>query len=325
MNVAPGGGMKSFWMYQFGGANHSLIENTKLHSIYQGNITEAGLIGSSTLDGGDTVSLPGDAEIFSDSIFFTEEFSALSAMMKSSHSRQLDSALLTALDRGFVNKKLGSMGKERIQYRTNFTLDAGTQPDRYDLSGGMARRFMFTVFIPTKADNLRLRKARREMRNIQLDPKTLQFIRRAVDKRVKEINKIKYIHFHDEADDFVSPDEAQHFELALFDKMVVGRHVMLESPGKVLEIRFDEIDLGMIKQQIKWRDQVSFGTHYLQVLVVINDEGGTATKESIIRQMNRYGSDPKRTMTLCRELKDFGMVKETKRKGIENFVLVNNL
>jgi len=119
MFVAPPGFSKTFWMEQFVRGTWSILHETGIQHGFEGSTTEAGFVGSATLVDGEPVITAGLAKIYEWGICAFEEFSALTAMMRSHHSRQLDAALLLALDKGYVVKRLRA---GRIGYKTNVSV-----------------------------------------------------------------------------------------------------------------------------------------------------------------------------------------------------------
>ena len=97
-----------------------------------------------------------------------------SAESTGSFGHVLGHSVETALDSGMIRKRLAA-GK--IEYQTNFTLWTGVQPARYQLSSGLARRFLFLLFIPNFKDIQAFKVNRRLAKNVKTNTLGLQKIK----------------------------------------------------------------------------------------------------------------------------------------------------
>lgn len=116
---APPGFSKTFWLSQFLRGEHALLAHSGIDIAFEAAMTEAGFVGTTRFVNGESVRTMGVAEEYGNAILGIEEFSALSEMMKQTYARQLDTALLGALDSGWVYKRLASGS---IAYQTNISL-----------------------------------------------------------------------------------------------------------------------------------------------------------------------------------------------------------
>ena len=137
---APPGAEKTFWQEQFLRGDQALLHNSDLDVGFMGTITEAGFVGTIKFEAGEKKEFMGICKTRETAIIGSEEFSAVTESMKAEYAKTLDSAMLGALDSGWVYKNLGA---GELNYQTGLTLWAATQPARFDLRGGMGRRFLF--------------------------------------------------------------------------------------------------------------------------------------------------------------------------------------
>ena len=175
--TVPGFG-KSFWLRQFLENELSLVKGTKIGCTFESQMSEAGFVGTAKFNSeGVAQESPGLCRNESNSIVGIEEFSAISAAVSQNYNAGLDTALLTALDSGMVRKRLAA-GK--IEYQTNLSLWTGVQPARYELSSGLARRFLFLLLIPNFNDIKQFKLNRRSSKNVKTNTLTLGKLKAAI-------------------------------------------------------------------------------------------------------------------------------------------------
>ncbi|GAH74472.1 unnamed protein product, partial [marine sediment metagenome] len=129
--------------------DQAILLNSGIDNTMENMMTGAGFVGTTKFKDGEKVKELGLAEERPAAIIGIEEFSAVTNMFKATHSGELDTALLGALDSGYCYKRLAS---GPIKYQTFVTLQTGVQPARFNLSSGLGRRLLFIEFIPTRKD-----------------------------------------------------------------------------------------------------------------------------------------------------------------------------
>ena len=258
MYVAFPGFGKSFYLKQFlKSEKYSLIKGTKIKSIFEGNMSEAGFTGTIYREEGqkEATIKQGLCKEESNSIVGIEEFSAITNAFKQTYNVGLDTSLLTALDTGDVVKRLGA-GK--ISYHTNLTLWAGVQPARYDLSSGFSRRFIFMTFYPTIADIERYRFARRSIKGVYVNYTALKSLKIAVNMRYSEIFKnLRRVYFGEDFYTELNKMDIMHYDDELFERLAIGYWLMRSDKLKdTLEIRVDPELKRIMALELEYRRDV---------------------------------------------------------------------
>lgn len=322
MFVAPPGFSKSLIMEQFLRGDHALLRDSGIETAYEGTMTEAGFVGTKRFNQGEVIDIEGAAFEHRKAILGVEEFSALASMMRAQHSSTLDAAFLNALDHGWLAKRLAA-GK--IYYRTFLTLWAGTQPMRFDLSSGLARRFVFICFIPTAQERQVIKTARRKARGRRFSVhRTLQ-IRAALRKVVVDVNDISEVAWPEQLYRLLDCYDIPHYEEALYERIALGYALMNQPVQRKLTVKWDSELENIMKRIIYWRAQAKFGAQYAQVIMLIHEYGGTIKLESLYRALLYYGLDARQTDALVQDLLRMkilrlvaGEVQLTGKYGVQN-------
>ena len=300
MFVAPPGFSKTFWMEQFVRGSWSILHNTDVQHGFEGSTTEAGFVGSATLIEGEAVITPGLAKVYEWGICAFEEFSALTAMMRSHHSRQLDAALLLALDKGYVVKRLRA---GRIGYKTNVSVWCGTQPARFDLSSGLGRRFYYLLLIPSRADRELIRKKMREGWNVRMNKKRTDRIRRHINELKDRLYDIRTVVKMPDINALFDDLNIEPYEEPLFIRQIIGYWVIKEEFDKDLSLKLDDELINMCWQQAEWRQAIRRGPEIAEVFEILNAFGGKMDLLQWKDEMLRFGVDWRRSSELAEELK----------------------
>lgn len=304
---APPGFSKTFWLNQFmprgtseTASRHAILKNTGLDVTMEATLTGAGFVGTTRFNQGESIREPGLAELHSQALIGIEEFSAVTSMFKTAHSGELDNALLLALDSGYVYKRLAA---GPIKYRTHVTLWTGSQPMRFDLSSGLGRRFVFIEFMPTTQDFLRLRSARREGIGKTHDPIRTDRIRDEIRSLIVKASSIRKIEidprFYEWVDEF--DQEGQniwHIQEVLLERFLLGLAFMRNGirnwnfqRDALLYAEFDDVAKYFCEMLSEWRYNVTRGSEYSQVMIILEDLGGKAPKAVIRNRLLDYGMD----------------------------------
>ena len=195
--------------------------------------------------------------------------------------------MLTALDSGMIRKRLAA-GK--IEYQTNFTLWTGVQPARYQLSSGLARRFLFLLFIPNFKDIQAFKVNRRLAKNVKTNTLGLQKIKTHINHRFDDIQKMKKITFSQDFFAYLDKKNIIHYEEPLYERIALGYWLMKKDvlPTE-LEIKLDDTVKGLIDNEVGDRMKIKRGTQLAQVWALVQDA----------QRINE--------VTLKKHLLDFGM------------------
>ncbi len=306
----PGFG-KTFWLFQFLLQDTGLIGNTRIPVTMEGYMTEAGWVGQFTgaRDEEDPESNKhyGIAFQYATGIAGAEEFSAINVALSQSHSKQLDSALLTSLDSGYVSK---SLGPGSIKYKTSITLWTGTQPARFDLTGGLGRRLTFMHFIPTDEDVELLRRTRREGFGKRHRTFNTVQARQQINLRKDEITQIKDVIMHKSIYEKLDKYKIMPYEEPLFERMAIGYWIMRGSFNDTLVLRMDKHLDRMFDLHYKWRGEVKRGSEFSQVLGYLRSQKNMKTEQSTyMNHLYNMGYDVLGAQSLTKRLTDFKSIE----------------
>ena len=285
--TVPGFG-KSFWLRQFLENELSLIYGTKIPCTFESTMSEAGFVGTAKFDAeGKAHETPGLCRMEGTSIIGIEEFSAITNAVQQTYNAGLDTSMLTALDSGMIRKRLAA-GK--IEYQTNFTLWTGVQPARYQLSSGLARRFLFLLFIPNFKDIQAFKVNRRLAKNIRANTLNLQKIKTHINHRFDDIQKMKKLTFSQEFFAYLDKKNIIHYEEPIYERIALGYWLMKKDvlPTE-LEVKLDNTVRELIDNEVSDRMKIKRGTQLAQVWALVQDA----------QRINE--------VTLKKHLLDFGM------------------
>jgi len=269
--AAPPGYMKSFTLKRFLDRRNSLFGQTAVKTSFIGQLTEAGFVGTINMIDGDPVQQPGAAYDFMDHVLGVEEFSALTNTMQAEHSKNLDNALLTALDSGYLIKRLAA---GELRYETHLTLMAGSQPARFNLTSGLGRRFIFIYFVPNRSQQLLMRQFRRRGKGIMGDPASTKVVYNLTEEIVEKAKYIQEITFEDEIYDALDEIDIPHYEEPLFEKIALGYNLATQPIGDILTVKFLPELKKIWQQEKEWRYKIKSGAQEAQVMQFIEEEPG---------------------------------------------------
>jgi len=262
----------------------------------------------------------GLAQRYSTGILGFDEFSDLTEMMKRKHSRELDTALLKALDSGIMTRDLAPGS---IDYRTGVTLWAGTQPERFDMSSGLARRLIFLRFTPTKKDQNDIRWAMRRSISMRWEPVNINTIHHAIMKLKKDVWSIDHAEFDVELYDFIDhiretrdikilhPDEIPIY------RVVVGywmtKHEFWKDKREIVMTLNDELRR-LIEQEVLWRWSIKKGGEFGELEMILEEHYREFRERD---PKGPYGG--MNINELQKELVNFGLDLQQSRKRIYAF------
>ncbi len=270
--TVPGFG-KSFWLRQFLENELSLVKGTKIGCTFESQMSEAGFVGTAKFNSeGVAQESPGLCRNESNSIVGIEEFSAISAAVSQNYNAGLDTALLTALDSGMVRKRLAA-GK--IEYQTNLSLWTGVQPARYELSSGLARRFLFLLLIPNFNDIKQFKLNRRSSKNVKTNTLTLGKLKAAINTRYDDImKKLEKVEFDRTVYKKLDELDVVHYEEPLYERIALGYWLMkVKEMPKTLTIKMDPTLDALFDNEKGDRFKIKRGTQLAQVWALVQDVG----------------------------------------------------
>jgi len=270
--TVPGFG-KSFWLRQFLENELSLVKGTKIGCTFESQMSEAGFVGTAKFNSeGVAQESPGLCRNESNSIVGIEEFTAISAAVSQNYNAGLDTALLTALDSGMVRKRLAA-GK--IEYQTNLSLWTGVQPARYELSSGLARRFLFLLLIPNFNDIKQFKLNRRSSKNVKTNTLTLGKLKAAINTRYDDImKKLEKVEFDRTVYKKLDELDVVHYEEPLYERIALGYWLMkVKEMPKTLTIKMDPTLDALFDNEKGDRFKIKRGTQLAQVWALVQDVG----------------------------------------------------
>jgi len=294
--VAPPGFSKSFFLKHLLHKDYGLLANTGIPVTFEGRMTEAGWTGRLDSSGSKTL---GCAEIYARGIVGMEEFTALSLAMRQEHSLTLEPALLASLEGGDVLKRVGP---GEIKYTTWVTLWAGTTLARFDISGGLGRRFFYIYWVPKLDDFKRLNDAVWRGENVKLPSNALQKFQGIVQNFIFNMNQLRRIRFHDSVRSLM--DDRPHFEQLLFRKFALGYWLVKHSDSISTNVTIqvtDELKTLMEKAK-KWRSQILADSEAWQVIAVVQSYGGSIPWGKLKAELIKYGINFMESDNLIRRL-----------------------
>jgi len=219
--------------------------------------------------------------------------------MRQEHSLTLEPALLASLDGGDVLKRVGP---GVIKYTTWVTLWAGTTLARFDISGGLGRRFFYVYWVPKLADFKRLNDAVWRGENIKLPSNALQRFQGIVQNFIYNIDQVRSIRFDNSVRSLM--DDRPHFEQLLFRKFALGywlvKHSDTISTNVTIQVT-DELKALMEKAK-KWRSQILADSEAWQVIAVVQSYGGSIPWGKLKAELIKYGINFMESDNLIRRL-----------------------
>jgi len=266
--VAPPGFMKSLLLSKMLDGPFSVFGATALQVGMEGAMTEAGYVGTFKAVEGQPIPVYGAAYEHQESILGIDEFASLTNSMKMEHSINLDTAMLTSLDSGYLIKRL-ALGK--LKYVTQLTLWTGSQPSRFDLSGGLGRRLMFVCFIPSQKEEDMIRLARRAGKNVNAPMGRLSYIRDDVKEIMTKLKGVRKIIYDKSVYSMLDEISVPHYEEELYERICLGYNIATQDFNDVIIVKTDRRLRGYVKQANEWRMEIKRGTEFSQAMVVLRE------------------------------------------------------
>lgn len=284
--TAPPGWSKSLFLKQHLNSEYGISNTGEIPTRFMGSCTEAAWTGSVDGTGVNAVKSMGQAEKYAVGIIGMEEFAAFTAVMKQEHSKHLEQALAMSLFEGDVEKDLKNV---TISYHTDVTIWAGNQILRFDLSGGLFRRFFHIFWVPRIDESNKLKIAVWRGDNVKLDRPRLTNYRLEIRRMARNLDNVKYVSFDDSVKKAL--DNVPHFEQIIYRNFILGYNIMAESDvPERLTVTMDSESEKLLKQAIMWRKQLLADPSGFQVLCLVNDlctiNGSNEVAWDVVRDSN---------------------------------------
>lgn len=308
--TAPPGFSKSMMLQMFLRGRHSVLGTTGVETGFEGFLSEAGYTGTIKNVEGEIQTVYGAAHEHRKGILGIDEFAVLGNVMQTDYGKSLDTALLTSLDSGMLEKRLAN-GK--ISYTTQLTLWSGSQPTRFDLSSGLGRRLFFIFFVPTQEEEQLIRQARRR-KGIKPTDKTLAKINDSILNIKGNLSIVENIEYGDTLYDFLDEQDVPHYEELPYERMAVGHHIAThESLDSTITVELDDELERLMKQEVMWRNQIKKGPEISQVEVILGDRG-IMRFDDLIKKLMDFGLTYEQSSNVIRHMSAHGIVTISREK-----------
>lgn len=313
--VCPSGFGKTFQIRQYLD-KYSGIFRDVLPVAFEGPMTEAAWVGTIKFKDGEPIVIFGAAYEYRYSIVGVEEFSAIVAMMKSSHSKMLAPQLLTSLDSGIVRKRLagmGSKGAPGLAYETAVTLWTGDRPATFDLGSGMARRLTMIPFNPTRKDIEAMRYQIRSGYNVNYNPARLGLIKKMVLERKEETTKVEHIEFTEETDKLLDEINVIPYEEIIYKRIMLGYTVMKDKVRPNMLITVDKTIRKIVLQVAAWQKEIKRGADVNQVIAIIEDYKGVISQQALQATLANFNVYWNQSAVMINRLVHMGILRRREK------------
>ena len=158
---------------------------------------------------------------------------------------------------------------------------AGTQPARFDLSSGLARRFIFVTKYPKWEDFKLMSQRRRASKGVKKTAQSSKILHDILDQRFALIrNNVSGVVFHEDFYQLMDKHRVIHYEEALYERLAIGYWLMKEENlGGSLEIRLDPELERIIGLELDNRKKIKKGAISSMVWNMVKDLPAIGKKE----------------------------------------------
>lgn len=311
---SPPGYMKTLLLQKMLLGGLSVFGNSAVKTNFEGAMTEAAFTGTVRMgQNGQVATEFGAAHEHRESILGIDEFAILTNAMKMEHSINLDNVMLTALDSGYLVKRL-ALGK--IQYLTQLTLWTGSQPARFDLTSGLGRRFLFMYFIPVKNERFEIKMARRHGKNIYPSSQTMGQMKRAISTVVDKCKGIQKIEFDEKIYTAIDKLNIPHFEEILYERLALGFCLATrEKFDATFKVKMYPQLYIMFNRANEWRKDIKKGTEYSQIIKIIKDMGMCPLTDIKV-ELGNFGFTYKSATAALNSLHKLGLISYVKPDSV---------
>jgi len=184
-----------------------------------------------------------------------------------------------------------------------WTVVHNTQPARFDLRSGMARRFLFINNIPTLKDLAEVKDARRKTKNMRYNPVRTDRIRQELKNIKARVEGIDHITW-DEEKIYKKYDELKllHWEEKLYDNMLMGYWIMRGKFSDELFVTLDDIITNYILQEARHRDTIRRGSEFAEILLLMREHDGEIEEFQLKDELLAFGKDWRQSRMLIDDL-----------------------
>lgn len=309
--IAPPGFSKSLFMRQCFDEEVGILYSDGVKTTFEGTCTEAAWVGTYDKVGGSSVKVEGLAEEYKEGIVAIEEFTAITRTLEQQHSLTFEPQLAATLWEGEVRKRVAK--GPPIRYHTDVTLIGGTVIMRFEIAGGLGRRFFYIYWVPSPSDFAELREAVRngvdsDLKSVNEDRRILAEYRARLSKFQSDIDNISRISFSDGLYDFFNG--RPHFEHLIYRKLALG-YALFSSDGvrNQVSVELDGRLKRLLSEAMEWRDQLLADPECSQVLELIKSHGGVVSKGDLQKELLGYSINWDGSSYIVDKLVRMGKVK----------------
>ena len=243
--ISPRGYLKDLFLNIFSNPDVGLIRGVVPIYKIDGQVTNKFFVGSKDDKGKIEYGL---AWYMCSGIVGIPELDNLISSSKQTHSMTLMNSVLSIADSGHAFNGVGT--GNAVDYYTRMTLWVGTQPDsanRFNVESGFKRRFMMLTFVPTKKEQLLLRRAYKDGFDIKPNTLVINNIRKGFDWLYKNL-MIDKIHISNQIFDFLDKLDINHYDYDKAMSLILGYNIVTYWKGE--EIFTPKLDL-RLKNMLK--------------------------------------------------------------------------
>ena len=307
--VSPSGFSKSYTMKMFGSRMYGI---SPLKAKFEGKITEAGFVGSVSMEGEPEHGL---AYHYRNGVLMFNEITNLFFATEQGYSKELINQVMESLSEDHVSKTLKS---GTVEYDTHVTIWGGVQPRRFDFSGGLGRRFIFVTKQWTQDDIDLLKFARINEKHLRPDKKEIKRIRMDINL-IDDQFDIKEIDWKGGIKkDFLFNQSDSHLQMSLFERMLIGKAVMECSySGDHLIIENSQENRNLILRMLDMQDMVAEGSDISLMTSVLRDTTpkNPMSDDNLWRAFRRFGYSYEIYHSLLDLCIKMGMIKTKAETG----------
>jgi hypothetical protein len=322
LHLTPTGGGKTYWVKNVGRQENALLRGA-VPMAFKGSMTAAAFTGTIKF-GKDSTPLvvPGIAAKCKEHIVMIEEFSATLKSMDNPHGDGLEDHFLTALDSGWLFRDLAAGD---IAFQTQVTIHAASQFTRVKTSSGMLRRFIITMFRPTREDIIRLRMARRARRRLKYDLNPAIQIRKYFGELTEDLESLEGLAIEEDKldaffDELAETNYLPHYDEDIYERFIIGLNlIMMRDIPAIPVITLTDAMKQYVYNAMKWRHDAMMGAELSLAMTFISDwlknppepyKRGDSLPTKVYRQnMINFGLSFDESMSILRQLDRYKVVR----------------
>jgi hypothetical protein len=232
----------------------------------------------------------------------------------STHSETFIANGILCHNSGWVYKDLAAGS---IDYQTHLTLWTATQPARFDLRGGMGRRFIFIYFIPSTRDWREITEAMRRSKNVRYDPIQTDRIRAEIKHLKEQLGTLERVEWDPDVYKFYDEMKFKPYEEQLYDRMLIGYMIMCGKFDHQLYLTLDPLILQLMRKEAYYRDTVNRGSEFAEVLLILREHNGKMPLFELKDELLAFGKDWVQSAKLLDDLARIKAIRRTADNIIE--------